>query len=850
MVGGQSNGNYLGQVNTKAITREIEDSYIDYAMSVIVSRALPDARDGLKPVQRRILYAMHSDLSLRPGSAHKKSARIVGEVLGKYHPHGDLAVYAAMARMVQDFSLRYPLVDGQGNFGSIDGDNPAAMRYTEARLSRLAAPMLDDIEKNTVDWQLNFDDSLEEPRVLPTLVPNLLVNGTSGIAVGMATNIPPHNLGETVDALRFLLDNWERRQMVPVDELMRLVKGPDFPMGGQILGTQGIRDAFTFGHGRIVVRAPGTIEEMRGGNRHRLVFTAIPFMVNKSELIGRIADLVREGVRLRDISDMRDESDRNGLRLVIELKSGAVPERVLNQLYKHSDLQIAFSVNVRALVDSKPVRLNLRQALLCHLDHRIEVVTRRTEYLLAAVRERAHILAGLLLAIQDIDRVIAIIRGSESADAAADTLTSAFNFTRRQVRAILDMALRRLAGLEQQRLDDEYQETQTQIAYYQALLDDPAKLRELIKSELGELKERFNDPRRTEILLGVHPELSDEDLVTKQDDLISFWQSSNIRRTIASDFTVQGRGGKGVTSRSDRETTAVTRLLYANSLDTLLFISNKGRMYASKVYNLPVGSRTSRGATVRGSISMSLADELPDAFVRIPTSSSDSHLILFTRRGRVKRMMLSSFRKLKTNGKRGITLLPGDAVVQGVTTDGTRDLLVVTRRGKALRFRESTLRCQGTTGTGVRGIRLAADDEVVGCLPVTDRDTVLVVYGFGQGKRVKMAGWLAKGRNTQGRWITNHRMRERIGDVTAISVVRDEDEIALVSDNGMMVRTPCADLPVLSSSAVGSRIMGLAEGDQVAGVAALPPGLDMAPPSHDDERDGEPAAEPAEAPGG
>ena len=821
--GPRANGSYLGQVTPKAITQEIEDSYIDYAMSVIVARALPDVRDGLKPVQRRILYAMYADLALRPGSSYKKSARIVGEVLGKYHPHGNDAVYNAMARMVQDFSLRYPLVDGQGNFGSVDGDNPAAMRYTEARLAPLSALMLGDIDKDTVDWQPNFDDSLEEPTVLPSLVPNLLINGTNGIAVGMATNIPPFNLGEVVDALHYVSAQWERRHELQLDELLSLVRGPDFPAGGLILGTAGIRDAFAFGHGRIIVRSPAEIEPMPSGNRHRLVFASIPYLVNKAELIARIADLVRGGDRLRDISDMRDESDRRGIRVVLELKSGAVPERVLNQLYKHSDLQTSFSVNFRALVNGRPERLSLREALVRHLEHCIEVVTRRTRYLLQQVQDRAHILEGLLTAIDNIERVIHVIRTSDSAQVAGATLTAEFALSPRQVQAILDMPLRRLAGLERQKLNEERREVQARIAHYRALLADPQQIRAVIRDELAALKAKYADARRTQVLLGVHPELSDEDLVTKQDDLISIWRNSNVRRTLASDFAIQGRGGIGVISKSDREEAALDQVLFANSLDQVLCLSSIGKAYANKVYNLPVGSRTTRGITLRGAINLERADEKLDAFVRIPANATVRSLILVTRKGRIKRMRWSHFRRIMASGKRAIALLDDDRVAQAVLTDGASHVLLVTRHGKALRLDETRIRYQGTAASGVRGIALHAGDRVVGCAKIEDEDAVLVIYDRGKGKRVRARSFTAKGRGTQGNWIAPHRKRAELGAIAAVTVVGDASEIAVVSAHSMIVRIPSQELSVISRQAAGVKVMGLGTDDRVVGVASLPP---------------------------
>ncbi len=816
------NGSYLGQVSPKAITQEIEDSYIDYAMSVIVARALPDVRDGLKPVQRRILYAMYADLALRPNSAYKKSARIVGEVLGKYHPHGDEAVYNAMARMVQTFSLRYPLVNGQGNFGSIDGDNPAAMRYTEAKLAQITAVMLQDIDKDTVDWKPNFDDSLEEPAVLPSLVPNLLINGTSGIAVGMATNIAPLNLGEVIDGLHRVLAHWERKDQIRLPELMALVQGPDFPSGGQILGTEGIRNAFASGHGRIIVRSKAQISEIPNTLRHRLVFDSVPYMVNKSDLVSRIARLAREGDKLTGIADMRDESDRNGTRVVIELRSGEIPQRVLNQLYKHSDLQISFSVNCRALVEGVPERLGLLRTLVLHLEHCIETVTRRTRYLLQQILHRSHILEGLLTAIDNIERVIQVIRSSPSAQRAGTVLREELGLSNRQVQAILDMALRRLAALERQRLQDEYRETQAQAEHYQGLLADPAAIRGVIAAELTALRTKFADPRRTEILDGVHPELSDEDLVTRQDDLIAIWANDNMRRTPISDFTVQGRGGMGVKGHSDREDARMARTLFANSLDSFLCLSSAGRAYIGKMYNLPAGSRTVRGGPIRGQVNMERASETMAVLLRVPRDATPHSLILVTRRGRIKRMRWSIFRNTQKNGKKAIALWDGDEIAHAVLTDGASNVLLVTRQGKALRLDETRIRFQGTSATGVRGIRLLGDDEILGCVAVREDVSLVLLHAKGKGKRVDMHKIRVKGRGGQGIGIVPRSKLAAMGPLAAITTASATDDIAILSARGMVVRIAAASLSVLSPSAAGVKVMGLEDDDKVAGATALP----------------------------
>lgn len=824
------NGSYLGQVSPKAITQEIEDSYIDYAMSVIVARALPDIRDGLKPVQRRILYAMYADLALRPNSSYKKSARIVGEVLGKYHPHGDEAVYNAMARMVQPFSLRYPLVDGQGNFGSIDGDNPAAMRYTEAKLASITDLMLRDIDKNTIDWKPNFDESLDEPVVIPSLVPNLLINGTSGIAVGMATNIAPLNLGEVVDGLNLILERWEHKDQIRLDELMAQVHGPDFPAGGQILGTEGIRNAFASGHGRIVVRSKAQISEIPNTLRHQLVFDSIPYLINKSDLVARVARAARDGDKLTGIADMRDESDRNGTRVVIELRSGEIPQRVLNQLYKHSDLQISFSVNFRALVNGIPERLGLLRALILHLEHCIEIVTRRTQYLLQQILDRAHILEGLLTAIDHIERVIQIVRTSASAQLAGETLKAELGISDLQVQAILDMALRRLAGLERQRLQNEYQEAQEQAAYYQSLLADPAAIRGVIAEELAVLRTKFADPRRTEILGGAHPELSDEDLVTQQDDLIAIWANNNVRRTPISDFTVQGRGGIGVKGHSDREDARMAQTLFANSLDSFLCISNEGRAYTGKMYNLPAGPRTVRGGPIRGQVNMGLASETMDVLLRVPRDTVPQSLILVTRRGRIKRMRWNAFRSINKSGKKAIDLQEGDNLVQALLTNGTRTILLVTRQGKALRLDETKIRYQGTTASGVRGMRLLEDDEVLGSVVVRESECLLLLHAKGKGKRVDINRIRVKGRNGQGIWIVPRRKLATMGPLAAITPVSEADDVAVLSAQSMIVRVPAASLSVISPAAAGVKVMGLDDGDEVVDATAMP----SSPPAAED----------------
>ncbi len=586
-----TNPDNLGVIRPISIDDEMRGSYLDYAMSVIVARALPDARDGLKPVQRRILYAMH-DMGIRTGTPYRKSARIVGDVLGKYHPHGDSAIYDAMARMAQDFSLRYPLVDGQGNFGSVDGDSPAAMRYTEARLARIAEALLADIDKETVDWIDNFDGSLQEPTVLPALLPNLLLNGNSGIAVGMATNIPPHNLGEVVDAIVHLIDHWTEVDDITVEDLMQFIKGPDFPTGGLLLGREEIQSAYGTGKGRITMRARTRIEEMSSG-RHRIIVTEIPYQLNKSNLLERIAELVRDG-RISDISDLRDESDRSGMRIVIELKRSASPRKTLNRLFKFTPLQSTFGVNMLALVGGEPRLLSLKRSLQIYIDHRIEVIGRRTNYLLRVARERAHILEGLRIALEFLDEVIHIIRTADSADDAKSKLIARFNLSDRQAQAILDMQLRRLAHLERQKIEDEFRELLKQIAYYESLLADPTLILGVIRAEVLELREKFADSRRTEIVAEAAEGFSEEDLIRQEAVLISVTQGSYIKRTPLSAYRAQKRGGRGVQGMRTKDEDEVVDLLSARTLDHMLFFTDRGRVYGQRVYNLPETARDGR----------------------------------------------------------------------------------------------------------------------------------------------------------------------------------------------------------------------------------------------------------------
>ena len=807
-----------GNVRNVLIEQEMRAAYLDYAMSVIVARALPDARDGLKPVHRRILYAMH-DMGLNASSSYKKSARIVGEVLGKYHPHGDTAVYDAMARMAQDFSLRYCLVDGQGNFGSVDGDSPAAMRYTEARLARIAETMLQDIEMDTVDWTTNFDDSLEEPTVLPAMLPNMLVNGTSGIAVGMATNIPPHNLTEVADAVVFVIDNWERRNDIGLEELMEFVKGPDFPTGGIILGTEGIKQALATGRGKVLVRARTTIEEIRGG-RFAIIVTEIPYQVNKSTLIERIAELVRED-KLDMISDLRDESDRTGMRIVIELKRNAAPKKARNRLFKHTQLQTSFGVNTLALVNGEPVTLSLRRALVVYVDHRFEVLTRRTEYQLAKARERAHILEGLRIALEFLDEVIRTIRQSDSAEAARTALMERFGLTQVQAQAILDMQLRRLAALERQKIEDEYQEIMARIAYYLDLLASPDKIRALIREDIIALREKFGDARRSTILHEASGDFSEEDLISQDNVLISYSAAAYIKRMNPDAFRSQHRGGRGIKGMTTRNEDEVADLLFARTLDHILFFTNKGRVYSSRVYELPEGSRTARGMHIANVLNL-LPDETVSTMLVVPDFEIADYITLLTRFGRIKRMELNVFANIRSVGLIAMSLDEGDSLDWARLTNGSEDFIVVTRRGRALRFSEANVRPMGRTAAGVNAIRLQSSaDEVVGFDVVKPSAELLVVHEHGYGKRTPLEEYTAHSRYTQGNWATDHTRLDEVGPIVSARVVEPNDQITVMTANGIVLRTPVDGIRVAGRITRGVRVVNLMEGDSVVAVAVL-----------------------------
>lgn len=807
----------FGTIQQVDIDEQMRSAYLDYAMSVIVSRALPDARDGLKPVHRRILYAMF-DMGIRSNSAFKKSARIVGEVLGKYHPHGDSAVYDAMARMAQNFSMRYMLVDGQGNFGSIDGDAPAAMRYTEARLHAAAEEILADIDKETVDFVDNFDGSLKEPAVLPARLPNLLLNGASGIAVGMATSIPPHNLREISNAINHLIDNYERIDEVSTEELMRFVQGPDFPTGGVIVGRDSIQQAYSTGRGRLVVRGMAHIEEMKG-NRHRIVITEIPYQVNKTSLIERIAELAREG-KLDAISDLRDESDRRGMSIVIELRRGAAPKQVLNQLYKYTPLQSTFSVHLLALVNGEPRLLSLKRALQIYIEHREEIITRRSKFELEKARNRAHILDGLLIALANLDDVIKTIRESKDADIAKERLISRFKLTEPQAQAILDMQLRRLAALERQKIEDEHREILARIAYLEDLLEHPRKILSLIKEDLTALNDKFGDERRTRIVGETHEELKEEDLISDESVLITFTQKGYIKRVAASLYRTQGRGGRGVSGQTVREEDEVLFLIPARTLHTVLFFSDRGKVYSEKVYQIPDANRTDRGIPIVNVLSLDAGEKITAA-VSIPNFNEGFYCTMATLRGRVKRVALSEFASVRPSGLIAISLEEKDQLYWVRLTSGKNEIIMVTRQGQALRIEESDIRSMGRQAAGVTGIKLKGNDLLASMDVIEPEGQLLVVTEKGYGKRSKLDEYPAKGRATGGVATIDQKNLTKIGNISAARVVQEADEISIISSGGIMLRLKVKDISMSGRATRGFKLMDLGKEDIVASVAKI-----------------------------
>ncbi len=807
----------IGNIEQVDIDQQMRASYLDYAMSVIVARALPDARDGLKPVHRRILYAMH-DMGISSGSAYKKSARIVGEVLGKYHPHGDAAVYESMARMAQDFSMRYLLIDGQGNFGSVDGDAPAAMRYTEARLSRAAEEMLTDIEMDTVDFIDNFDATLQEPAVLPARLPNLLLNGSSGIAVGMATNIPPHNLGELVAAVSYMIDHYDQIDELPAEELLKLVPGPDFPTGGVIVGSEGIHQAYSTGRGRLVLRGLAHIEEMSGG-RQRIVITEIPYLLNKSSLLERIAELAREG-KLSDISDLRDESDRRGMSIIIELKRGAQPMKVLNQLYKYTPLQSTFGVQMLALVGGEPKLLSLKRLLQVYIDHRQEVIVRRTRFELNKARARAHILEGLLIALTNLDEVIQTIRQSPDADVARERLMRRFKLSELQAQAILDLQLRRLAALERQKIEDEHKQILERIAYLEDLLGSSHKVLELIKTDLAELAKKYADPRRTRIAHEAREAFKEEDLVVDEPVLISITQRGYVKRVAAKSFRLQSRGGRGVTGHATKQEDEVMFLFPARTLDTILFFSDKGKVYSEKAYQIPDADRTARGIPIVNVLSMSTGETITAA-VAAPDFVAAEYCTMATRNGKVKRVELSEFSAVRPSGLIAITLEEGDELGWARLTNGEDEIILVTEQGQALRFIEATVRSMGRAAGGVNGISLAHDDHVASMEVLEEGGELLVVTTGGFGKRTPLTDYPPKGRATGGVRTIDPKSLKDIGPIAAARVVQTADELTIISAGGVVLRTRVKDVRLGGRVAKCDVLISLDGEDYVASLARI-----------------------------
>ena len=802
---------FPNQVITESeLVNEMQTSYIDYAMSVIVGRALPDVRDGLKPVHRRILYALYED-NLTSDKPFKKSATCVGDVLGRYHPHGDASVYDAMVRLAQSFSMRYMLVDGHGNFGSVDGDPPAAYRYTEARLSKISNEMLRDIDKDTVDWDPNFDETRKEPRVLPSRFPNLLVNGSSGIAVGMATNIPPHNLTEVINACVCVLDNPDAQ----LNDLMQYVKGPDFPTKGIIMGRSGIRQAYATGRGRVVVRARTEIEEYGKDKRTRIIVTELPYQVNRRQLIKNIADQVHEK-RLEGISDLRNESDRNGMRIVIELKRDANPQVVLNRLFAQTALQSSFSINMLALVNNQtqPKILSLRHILDEYLAFQEELIVRRTKFDLKKAEERAHLLEGLLIAQDNIDEVIQIIRSSY--DNAKQRLMERFGLSDVQAQAICDMRLISLQGLNREKLENEYKELEGKIAYYKELLADPEKIKKVLKDELIALRDKYGDERLTEIQ-DVADEIDIEDLIDEEECVITLTNGGYIKRLPVSEYRSQGRGGKGIRAMSTKDEDFVNTVFTASTHDNILFFTSKGRVFIKKGYNIPEAGRTARGTNIVNIIQIENAeDEKVSAMIRGRALEEENYLVFVTRNGTVKRMQQSALRNIRANGLRALTLDEGDELITVISTTGDEDILIATANGMATCFNEGDVRAMGRTAVGVRGIRLREGDYVVGAGSTAAGSALLTVTERGYGKRTPCDQYGVKGRGGIG--LKNYNVTEKTGLIAAVKIVTGDEDVLVITDDATIIRIPVDRISLLGRATQGVRIMRLAEGSRVISI--------------------------------
>ncbi len=815
----EKNAGLVGRIIPINIEEQMKTAYIDYSMSVIVSRALPDVRDGLKPVHRRILYDMSAELNLSSDKPTRKSARIVGDVLGKFHPHGDSSVYDAMVRLAQEWSMRYPLVDGQGNFGSMDGDSPAAMRYTEARMKKITDEVMADIEKETIDWTLNFDDTIPEPTVLPTKIPLLLVNGASGIAVGMATNMAPHNLCEVVDACCAYIDNPE----IECEELLQYVKGPDFPTGGLIYGYDGVREALLTGRGRVMMRARTEIEHTASG-RECIVITEIPYMVNKAEMIKKIADLINDK-KIEGISYINDESDRNGLRIIIILKQDAVASVVLNTLYKNTPLQTSFAVNNIALVKGRPMLLNLRELIRHFVEHRHDVVVRRTRFDLRKAEERLHIVQGLLIAQDNIDEIVHIIRSSQTPDAAKERMMERFGLSDLQSAAIIDMRLRALTGLERGKLDAEREELEKRIAYFREVLASRDEQMRVIREELIEMKEKYGDERRTEIIYASE-EFNPEDFYADEDMVITMSHMGYIKRTPLAEYRTQHRGGVGVKGSATRDEDFIEHIYVASMHNTMLFFTEKGRCYWLKVYEIPEGARSSKGRAIQNVIRIEPDDKVR-AYINVKRLDDQeyvdsNYIIMCTKDGTIKKTKLEAYSRPRQNGVNAIVIREGDQLIEAKLTSGSAEVMIAAKEGKAIRFNEATVRPIGRVGAGVRGISLEGDDEVVGmiCIEPDDKRDVLVLSENGYGKRTDLDEYRITNRGGKG--VKTINITEKTGKLIAIQSVTDENDLMIINRSGLTIRTSVGQIRLAGRATQGVRIINLREGDAIASVMAVP----------------------------
>lgn len=798
------------------LTHTMRTSFLDYAMSVIVARALPDVRDGLKPVQRRILYGMH-ELGVTPDKQYKKSARIVGEVMGKFHPHGDSSIYLAMAHMAQYFSYRYMLVDGHGNFGSVDGDEPAAMRYTEAKMSKIAVEMLRDINKETIDWQRNYDDTENEPVVLPARIPNLLVNGASGIAVGMTTNIPPHNLAEVIRGIHMLMDNPD----VTTKDLMKVIPGPDFPTGGIVMGRGGIYRAYETGKGNIIVRAKTEIETEKNG-RERIVVTELPYLVNKAELVKKIADLAREKT-IDGITGVRDESDQTGMRITIDIRRDASASVVLNNLFKETQMQANFGMNMVAIVNGAPHFLTLKQMLEYYLHHQEDVITRRTKFELKKAEARAHILAGLRIALDHIDEIIKIIRGSQNSDIAKAQLIQNFGLDDRQSQAILDMRLVRLTGLERDKIEAEYQDLQAKIADYKDILAKPERIDEIIYNELLDIQKRFGDDRRTKIAEGEAVSIEDEDLIEQKDVLLTLTHNGYIKRMPADEFKVQNRGGRGIKGMGVQDDDFINHLIFSSTHDFLLFFTNLGKVYSKKAYEIPEFGRNAKGLPIVNLLELDKGEKI-QAVINVPEGADDNYLFFVTKMGTVKRTKVSEFQNIRRSGLIALTLRDGDELNNVLTTDGKQNILIGTHLGYAVTFNEKDVRSMGRTAAGVRGINLRDNDYVVGSDILEPDSEVLVISEKGYGKRTAASEYPVKGRGGKG--IKTANITEKNGPLAGVTVVNGDEDIMLITSAGVMIRFDVDDVSQTGRATLGVRLIKVDDGAQVASITAVPKASD------------------------